>query len=198
MAHWARIDEDNIVIEVIVTENSDDEGQGWVSENLQGTWLKTSYNTRLGKHLFDGEPFRKNFAQPGYSYDSNLDAFIPPKMPGRKSFILDTKTATWMPPIPFPEDATWIPEFQDMPEGHDDFEEKRVYFWMNGYQTWGLIPCDCMPPPEMTPDKIYFWHPIEKEWQLPDFKGTEENHHWNPIEKKWQSEDPMLEWMAFN
>jgi hypothetical protein len=101
MAHWAQIDKNNIVVSVIVTENNDDEGQGWISENLEGTWLKTSYNTRLGKHLFDGEPFRKNFAQPGYYYDSNLDAFIPPK--NYPSWILDEESCNWMPPIPYPE-----------------------------------------------------------------------------------------------
>ena len=101
MAHWARIDENNIVIEVIVTENRNDEGQGWVSENLQGTWLKTSYNTRFGKHLFGGEPFRKNFAQPGYSYNSSLDAFIPPK--DYPSWMLDEDSCNWMPPTPYPE-----------------------------------------------------------------------------------------------
>jgi hypothetical protein len=101
MAHWAKTDENNIVVEVIVTENSNDEGQSWVLENLEGTWLKTSYNTRLGKHLFDKEPFRKNFAQPGYSYSSDLDAFIPPK--DYPSWILDEASCSWMPPTPYPE-----------------------------------------------------------------------------------------------
>jgi len=202
MAHWAQIDENNIVVSVIVTENNDDEGQGWISENLQGTWLKTSYNTRFGKHLFGREPFRKNFAQPGYYYDNTLDAFIPPKMLGREDFVLDTEAASWIPPLPFPEDATWVLEFQDMPEGHDELQEKRVYYWMNDYKAWGLIPCDCMPPPEgeyywnplagaweqpnsEKPSAEHYWHSIDKEWQLPPSEKPDGDYSWLPIEQQW-------------
>ena len=66
MAHWAEIDEDNIVIRVIVGNNDHpDEGYQWILDNLGGTWLKTSYNTRGNVHINGEEPLRKKFARPG-------------------------------------------------------------------------------------------------------------------------------------
>lgn len=82
MAHWAEIDENNIVLRVLVTDNNDpagDEGYQWLLDNLGGTWLKTSYNTVGNQHAKGGTPFRKNHAGLGYFYDERLDAFIPPK-----------------------------------------------------------------------------------------------------------------------
>ena len=80
MAHWAEVDENNVVLRVVVGSNNDaDEGYQWLIDNLGGTWLKTSYNTHHGEHMLGGTPYRKNFATPGGSYDPNKDAFIPPK-----------------------------------------------------------------------------------------------------------------------
>jgi hypothetical protein len=71
MAHWAQIDENNIVIQVTVGNNNDpDEGYQWLVDNIGGTWVKTSYNTVAGIHKLGGVPFRKNFAVIGYTYDS--------------------------------------------------------------------------------------------------------------------------------
>lgn len=72
MAHWAEVDENNVVVRVLVGDNNDpagDEGYQWLIDNLGGTWIKTSYNGTI----------RKNFAGIGYVYDTVLDAFIPPK-----------------------------------------------------------------------------------------------------------------------
>ncbi len=70
MAHFAEIDENNIVIRVLVTDNSfPNEGYDWLIENLGGTWIQTSYNAKI----------RKNFAGVGFTYDSKLDAFIAPQ-----------------------------------------------------------------------------------------------------------------------
>lgn len=82
MAHWAEIDNSNIVLRVLVTDSNDpngDEGYQWLVDNLGGKWIKTSYNTKEGVHLTGGVPLRKNFAGVGYFYDENIDAFIPPK-----------------------------------------------------------------------------------------------------------------------
>lgn len=82
MAHWAEIDENNIVLRVLVGDNNDpagDEGYSWLINNLGGRWLKTSYNTQGGIHLEGGIPFRKNYAGIGSVYDEERDAFIPPK-----------------------------------------------------------------------------------------------------------------------
>ena len=109
MAHWAEIDENNIVVQVVVTDNNDlngDEGYQWLIDNLGGTWLKTSYNTLKGQRLVphthevtDEPGFRGNFASIGYSYDPALDAFIPPKpttpLNGRE-WVLDEQTCSWI------------------------------------------------------------------------------------------------------
>lgn len=95
MAHWAELDKDNIVLRVVVTDNDDaNEGYDWLVETLGGKWVKTSYNTVGGVHLQNGEPFRKNYASPGYSFDETRDAFIPPKPEG--DWILDEETCTWV------------------------------------------------------------------------------------------------------
>jgi hypothetical protein len=93
MSHWAEIDENNIVLRVLVGNNSEpDEGQGFM-ESLGGTWLKTSYNGTI----------RKNFAGIGYTYDSIRDAFIEPKP--FDSWILNEDTCQWQAPIEQPNDS---------------------------------------------------------------------------------------------
>lgn len=106
MAHWAKLDENNLVIEIIVTNNNDpagDEGYAWLVKNLGGTWIKTSYNTMGGIHLTGGTPLRKNYAGIGFTYDQNRDAFIPPNT--FDSWVLNEDTCLWEPPIPKPNDA---------------------------------------------------------------------------------------------
>jgi len=74
MAHWAQINENSIVIQVTVGDNSDpagDEGYSWLIENLGGTWIKTSYNTYGGIHKEGGTPLRKNY----YMYDEVGDTW---------------------------------------------------------------------------------------------------------------------------
>lgn len=84
MAHWAKIDENNVVIQVTVGDNNEpDEGYQWLIDNLGGTWVKTSYNGNI----------RKNFAGIGYTYDEARDAFIPPKPEG--NFVLNEDTCLW-------------------------------------------------------------------------------------------------------
>jgi hypothetical protein len=118
MAHWAELDENNIVIRVVATSNDDsagDEGYQWLIDKLGGTWVKTSYNTIEGKHQLGGTPFRKNFAGEGFYFDSELDAFIPPKT--YPSYILNPTTCSWYPPVPMPsqgfewneETLSWVP-----------------------------------------------------------------------------------------
>lgn len=117
MSHFAKI-ENGIVTQVIVAE------QEFV-DTLDGNWIQTSYNTRKGIHYNPetGEPssdqsnaIRKNYAGIGYTYDSEHDAFIPPKPADFPSFILDPVSFWWVPPIPKPDgyyvwietDQTWI------------------------------------------------------------------------------------------
>ena len=114
MAHFAKIDNKNKVIQVVSVSNDviiEDEiekeelGQTFL-RNLfndpNAIWKQTSYNTNMGIHNFDNTPFRKNYAGIGYTYDEDRDAFIPPKP--FNSWILNDITCVWEPPIPIPED----------------------------------------------------------------------------------------------
>jgi len=97
MAHYAFINEQNVVTEVIVGR---DEHEGdWESHyaEVRGMrCLRTSYNTQAGKRS-DGSPgFRGNYAGIGYTYRDDLDAFVPP-CPG-EGWTLDESTATWVEP----------------------------------------------------------------------------------------------------
>jgi hypothetical protein len=95
MAHWAEIDENNIVLRVLVGSNDEpDEGYQWLIDNLGGTWIKTSYNTIGGVHSAGGIPLRKNYAGPGMLYDPIRDAFIPPKPPLEETLVTK-KVVDW-------------------------------------------------------------------------------------------------------
>jgi hypothetical protein len=105
MAHFAELDENNIVVRVLVTDNDfPNEGYDWLVETLGGTWVQTSYNATI----------RKNFAGVGFTYDEALDAFIPPKP--YASWSLNEETCLWEAPTPYPTDGknyNWDEETQD-------------------------------------------------------------------------------------
>ena len=96
MAHFAKIDENNVVIQVIVVDNKDTAdargvekeyiGAAFCERLLGGTWKQTSYNGN----------FRKNYAGLGYTYDSVRDAFIPPRP--SDDATLDEATCQWIVP----------------------------------------------------------------------------------------------------
>ena len=99
MAHYAFLDESNVVTEVIVGKNENEDGVDW--ERHYGafrsqTCKRTSYNTKGGVHLTGGTPFRKNYAGLGYTYDAARDAFIPPKPSADAT--LDEATCQWIVP----------------------------------------------------------------------------------------------------
>lgn len=97
MAHFAKVT-NGVVVKVIVAD------QGFV-DNLQdaNTWVQTSYNTHGGVHLLGGTPLRKNFAGIGYAYDSQKDAFIPPKP--FNSWTLNEDSCLWEAPTAYPSDG---------------------------------------------------------------------------------------------
>jgi len=100
MSHFAQIDENNIVTQVIVIE------QDVVDTGLFGdpaSWIQTSYNTSGGVHTQGGTPLRKNYAGIGYTYDSTRDAFIPPKP--FNSWSLNEYTCLYEAPTPIPDDG---------------------------------------------------------------------------------------------
>jgi hypothetical protein len=105
MAHFAELDEDNIVTRVLVTDNDfPNEGYDWLVETFGGTWVQTSYNATI----------RKNFAGIGFSYDQTRDAFIAPKP--FESWLLNEETCNWEAPKPYPTDGklyNWDEESQE-------------------------------------------------------------------------------------
>ena len=109
MAYFAKLDENNVVLEVHSVHNNELLVDGVESEakgveflvNWSGgytLWKQTSYNARI----------RKNAAGIGYTYDPDRDAFIPPQP--YTSWVLDEETCQWNPPTPYPDDGnryTW-------------------------------------------------------------------------------------------
>jgi len=95
MAHWAELDENNVVLRVTVGSNDEpDEGYGWLIENLGGRWVQTSYNHN----------FRKQFAGIGYTYDEVADVFVAPQP--YPSWVLD-ENHDWQAPVPMPGEGDW-------------------------------------------------------------------------------------------
>jgi hypothetical protein len=117
MAHFTKLDDQGIVLDVIVVNNetvgnlpfpeSEPVGVEFLTEWSGGytNWKQTSYNAS----------FRKNYAGIGYTYDSVLDAFISPKP--YLSWLLNTETCQWQAPIPYPTDG-------------------KVYYWNEDTQQW--------------------------------------------------------------
>ena len=113
MSHFAQIDENNIVTQVIVIE------QDVVDTGLFGnpnSWIQTSYNTSGGVHLLGGTPLRKNYAGIGYTYNASRDAFIPPKP--FASWTLNEDTCLWEAPTPRP------------------VEEGKIFVWNEETTSW--------------------------------------------------------------
>jgi hypothetical protein len=114
VSHFAQIDENNIVVQVIVAE------QDFIDSGSVGDpskWIQTSYNTHGGQHP-EGRPLRKNYAGIGWTYDKQRDAFISPKP--HSSWILDEETCWWVAPTPYPNDG-------------------NVYVWNEESISWDLI-----------------------------------------------------------
>jgi hypothetical protein len=117
MASFTKLNENNIVLEVLALSNdvignlpfpeSEPLGVAFLADWSGGytNWKQTSYNRN----------FRKNYAGIGYTYDSVLDAFVPPKP--FPSWLLDTNTCQWQAPVPYPNDG-------------------KLYSWNEATQSW--------------------------------------------------------------
>lgn len=132
MAHFAKLDDNNIVTQVIVISNKDTSdangvekeyiGKAHCEKLFGGTWIQTSYNNN----------FRKRYAGIGMRYDPDLDAFIDFKP--YNSWVLD-ENADWQAPVALPEDAgTGNPPKQ--------------YSWDEENQQW----VEFTPPPDPQPE----------------------------------------------
>ena len=106
MAHYAFLNTNNIVTEVIVGKDEGEDGINWeqhYGEFRGQTCKRTSYNTNGGVHTSGGTPYRKNYAGIGYSYDAIRDAFIPPKP--FASWVLNETSCVWEAPTQKPTDG---------------------------------------------------------------------------------------------
>jgi hypothetical protein len=124
MAHFAKLDENNIVIFVTVGRDEDNGLEAELSARTGDVYKQTSYNTIGGVHSLGGTPFRKNYAGLGYTYDAGRDAFIPPKP--YNSWVLNEATCVWDAPMPYPTDL-----------GTPDVPKR--YTWNEEAKTWDLV-----------------------------------------------------------
>lgn len=128
MGHYAFLNMQNIVTEVIVGKDETDGPTNWemhYGNFREQVCKRTSYNTRGGVHYTNGEPsadqsqaFRKNYAGIGYTYDETRDAFIPPKP--FDSWTLNEDSCLWEAPVAYPDDG-------------------QQYTWNEELGTWDLI-----------------------------------------------------------
>lgn len=120
MAHYAFLDENNIVTEVIVGKDEGEDGidwEQWYGDFRGQVCKRTSYNTVGGVHTGGGTPYRKNYAGIGFTYDEQRDAFIPPQP--YPSWTLDAD-ANWQPPVAMPTDG-------------------EMYLWDEATQQWNEV-----------------------------------------------------------
>jgi len=130
MAHFAKLDENNIVQQAVVVHNniatSEQAGVDFLN-NLYKTndvWKQTSYNTHKGVHRLGGTPLRKNYAGKGMTYDAAKDAFIP--IQPYTSWILNETTCDWDAPVAKPDDGK-------------RYQWNEVAYQANNTQGWDLI-----------------------------------------------------------
>ena len=134
MAHFAKLDENNVVIFVTVGRDEDEGKEAELTARTGDVYKQTSYNTRGGVHYNPetGEPsadqskaFRKNYAGLGYTYDAGRDAFIPPKP--FNSWVLNETTCLWYAPVAMPADA-------------GTGEPPKRYQWDEDSVNWAEVP----------------------------------------------------------
>lgn len=119
MAHYAFLDENYIVTEVIVGKDESNFDWERYYGDIRGQLCKrTSYNTIGGVHKNGGTPFRKNYAGLGFIYDPNLDAFISVKP--YPSWFLNEGSCIWEATVPYPNDG-------------------QLYSWDEATKSWVLL-----------------------------------------------------------
>ena len=129
MAHYALVDGNDLVVQVITGRNESETVDGisdWEAHYSEVTGLtavRTSYNTYGGVHSEGGTPFRKNYAGIGFTYDEDRDAFIPPKP--YESWVLNEDTCLWDAPVALPDDADTV-----------------AYTWDEDAGDWVVIPSE--------------------------------------------------------
>lgn len=156
MAHFAKLDENNIVLDVLVVNNdvllnpdgteSEYKGKVFLNQTFgNANWVQTSFNNN----------FRKQYAGIGYKYDEANDVFIRPKP--FDSWVLDLNF-DWQPPIIYPSD-------------------NKTYSWNEDDQTWDLF----IPP---QPFDSWTWNETSWEWEAP-IPRPEGQVYWNEETQSW-------------
>jgi len=117
MAHFAQLDENNVVVQVVVVHNnelmingveSEAKGIAFCQTLFGGTWVQTSYNGTM----------RKNYASVGFTYDRSRDAFIAPKP--YASWSLNETSCMWEAPTTAPDDG-------------------KIYYWNEETTSWNEV-----------------------------------------------------------
>lgn len=162
MAHFAQLDENNVVVQIVVVKNNEildengneSEAKGIAfCQSLYGAnthWVQTSYNGN----------FRKRYATVDGTYDASLDAFIFPKPSRNPSWVIDPDTCDWAPPVPRPTDYVYI---------------------------WNELLVDWVPQPSPFPSWTMQGNPLE--WKAPVpypddggvYKWDEPSLSWVPV-----------------
>jgi hypothetical protein len=145
MAHFAKIDNDNIVLQVLTLDNvnmlnesnveTESVGQAYLEQHNNwpaNLWIQASFNTVENKHLNGGTPFRGNYPGIGYTWDSTNQIFWPPKTYG--SWVKNTTDARWQSPIGDAPELTQEQKDQNTAQTH-----WWGYYWNETNQTWDLI-----------------------------------------------------------
>jgi hypothetical protein len=109
MGHYAFLNQNNVVTQVIVGRDEEDlvpgvtDWESYYGAQVGQTCKRTSYNTFGNEHSGGGVPFRFNYAGIGYTYDGERDAFIPPQP--YDSWVLNEDTCLWDAPVPYPAEG---------------------------------------------------------------------------------------------
>ena len=139
MSHFAKLDNNNVVIFVTVGRQEDDGREAELCARTGDKYVQTSYNTSGGVHRLDGIPLRKNYAGIGYTYDLGRDAFIPPTP--YPSWLLNETTCLWQSPVPMPEDGEryrWDEATTSWVLFLDPAADDGVVFFSNGSTSAGF------------------------------------------------------------
>ena len=164
MAHFAKLSEDNIVIQIEVVADNDTMKDGVEDEatgvafltNIHGwsLWKKCSYNTKAGKHYQEdgtessdqSKAFRKNYPHIGWTYNASIDGFVEPQP--YSSWSLNSTTGVWDSPVTYPN---------VLKVGDEDL----IISWNESSQKWTAVQC-----PSQTYDnsKNYDWNTTSLSW----------------------------------
>ena len=142
MAHFAKISDDNVVLQVVVVANAntvneegaetESVGQAYLETHNNWPshlWIKTSYNTENNQHKLGGTPFRGNYAGVGHTWDSSNEIFWSPKQ--YDSWTKDIASASWKSPIGDAPDLTSEQQNQNDAKTH-----LWEYTWNESTQVW--------------------------------------------------------------